>query len=175
MDNQLVNTQALLFLECIKIGILMGMFYDLIRISRKLIKHPDIFVQIEDFLYWIVCSLFSFSLLYMHNYANIRVFAFAGIVLGAGLYFLSFSIVFMKIATQVIQWLRKVIKYLIHIIMIPVSWIVILVGIPLKALKKLLIKYNRKSYEKMKDVRRDLQIKNADVKTEVYVRKNTFK
>lgn len=78
--NQIVNDQALLFITCIEIGVIIGMFFDIIRILRKLIKHPDFLVQIEDALYWVICALIGFYMLYVNNYGAIRPFVFIGIL-----------------------------------------------------------------------------------------------
>lgn len=133
--NKLVTAQTLLFVTSIQIGIFMGALYDLIRIFRKLIKHPNLFVQIEDMLYWVFCSFMSFYLLYICNYAEIRPFVFIGIILGAVFYFLTFSIIFMKIATQVVLYIRKLVKITIHFLMLPIKWFLKLLGYPLRWVK----------------------------------------
>ena len=48
--NQVVSSQAILFITSVEIGILMGVLFDLIRIFRKLLKHPNFLVQVEDML-----------------------------------------------------------------------------------------------------------------------------
>ncbi len=171
MDNQLVNEQALLFFECLRVGIVMGIVYDLLRISRKLIKHLDIFVHIEDLLYWVGCSILAFSMVYMHNYANIRIFAFIGIILGAVFYFITFSVLFMKVATKVIEWLQVAIKYIFNLVMVPIKWTISMLLIPLGFLWILLGKLNVKRQSKMRQVKRQLVLKNADLKTEMHIHK----
>ena len=43
--NQIVSSQARLFITSIEIGIVMGIIFDMVRIDRKIIKHPNFFVQ----------------------------------------------------------------------------------------------------------------------------------
>ncbi|WP_054739030.1 spore cortex biosynthesis protein YabQ [Cellulosilyticum ruminicola] len=70
--NEIVSSQALLFITSIEIGIILGMLFDIIRVTRKIVKIPDLLVQIEDVLYWIVSGLVGFYILYITNYAAIR-------------------------------------------------------------------------------------------------------
>ncbi|OOB79790.1 MAG: hypothetical protein BEN18_02935 [Epulopiscium sp. Nuni2H_MBin001] len=170
MDNQLVSEQALLFFECLRIGVLMGVIYDVLRIFRKVIKHFDIMVHIEDLLYWVTCSCIAFSILYMHNYANIRIFAFFGIVLGASFYFLTFSVFLMSISDQLIAWGKAVIRMLL----IPIKWTISLLLIPLGIINDLLIKYNIVRRDHVRYLKRQLVLKHADVRTEINIAKKSF-
>ena len=67
-------------------GILMMVLYDLIRIFRRLIRHSVLAVAVEDVLYWIVCGILIFRMLYLENSGAIRGFAIAAVVLGMILY-----------------------------------------------------------------------------------------
>ena len=125
-----INEQAFLFLTCVQTGIIMGMLYDLIRILRKIIHHPNWLVQIEDLLYWITCGCFAFIMVYWENYGQIRVFIFIGILIGAILYFCTASILFMKVATWTIYWTKKVLKKIISFVLIPIKCIIVIMNIP---------------------------------------------
>ena len=169
--NELVNTQTLLFIKCAEIGILMGMIYDLIRIFRKLIKHFDWMVQIEDGIYWICCSFIGFGILYMHNYAEIRFFRIIGMILGGILYLCTFSILFMNIATWVIDWLKKIINYIIHIISIPIKWLISLVKIPIRWMGVKMGLANNARRVQIRKLKRKWYYKKADIRTEFKQRK----
>ena len=125
-----INEQAFLFLTCVQTGIIMGMLYDLIRILRKVIHHPNWLVQIEDLLYWITCGCFAFIMVYWENYGQIRVFVFIGILIGALLYFSTASILFMKVANWIIDWTKKVLKKIISFVLIPIKCIIVIIKIP---------------------------------------------
>lgn len=125
-----INEQAFLFLTCVQTGIIMGMLYDFIRIVRKIIHHPNWIVQIEDLLYWITCGCFAFIMVYWENYGQIRVFVFIGILIGAVLYFSTASILFMKVATAIIYWTKKVLKKIISFVLIPIKCIIVIINIP---------------------------------------------
>ncbi len=170
--NQIVSSQSLLFMTCAQIGIIMGIFFDLIRIFRKIIKHPDFLVQIEDFLYWVVCAFVGFYMLYISNYAAIRPFVFIGILLGAILYFASFSIIFMKIATIVIDYVKRIIAQLIHLMLIPIKKVVVLISIPLKYVHNQLSIVNYYKKRKLRKIKRKWYHKKAEIRTEIKIRKS---
>lgn len=178
--SPIITNQSMLFLTAIQVGILMGILFDLIRIFRKLLKHPNFLVQIEDMLYWIVCAFIGFYMFYVCNYASIRPFIFIGILLGAIFYFMTFSVVFMKIATIVIHYIKELVRKLIQAfkkcMIAPIKFVlkklVELINVPilyiakkwqhLLYMNKLRIRqYKRKQYE----IR-------ADHKVEVYLKKS---
>lgn len=175
MINQLVSEQAALFIECIKIGIIMGAIYDLIRIARRIVKHVDILVHIEDILYWVTCSFIAFACLYMHNFAEIRLFAITGIVLGAALYVLTFSIIFMKIATTIINFINKCIVYVYNLILIPINWTIRKLKIPVKYLNKKRVIYIDKGKEEARRINRKVVLQQADLKTDLNIIRNKAK
>lgn len=165
--NAVVNSQTLLFLTCIEIGVIMGMFYDLIRILRKIIPHPNWLIQVEDTLYWISGALIGFAILYMHNYGQIRFFVFLGMLSGAVLYLCTFSIVFMKFATWLIDLMKRVFRYVIHIVSIPLLWIINLIKIPVRGIKMLYKHLNTYRKRQVKKLNRKLYYKNADIRTQL--------
>lgn len=170
--NELVNTQTLLFIRCIEIGILMGMIYDLIRIFRKIINHYNWVVQVEDGLYWVGCSFIGFGILYMHNYADIRLFGIIGIILGGIFYLCTFSILFMKIATWVIDVVKNILGYVIHILSIPIKWILRALAIPIKYIINIVRRANQKQIKRVKKIKRNWYQKKADIKTSIKVGKH---
>lgn len=165
--NQVVNSQTLLFLTCIEIGIIMGMFYDLIRIFRKIIPHPNWLIQVEDTLYWVSGALIGFAILYMHNYGKIRFFVFLGMLLGGVLYLCTLSIIFMKFATWLIDLMKQIIDYILHILGIPIKWIIHLIKIPLKAFQRLLLHLNTYRRRQTKKLSRKIYYQKSDVRSQL--------
>ena len=62
----------------------MMISYDVIRIFRRLIPHGTAAVAVEDILYWLICGVSIFRMLYLENSGAIR--GFAAVVLGMLLY-----------------------------------------------------------------------------------------
>nr|WP_303244277.1 spore cortex biosynthesis protein YabQ [uncultured Cellulosilyticum sp.] len=167
--NEIVSSQALLFITSIEIGIVMGMIFDLIRVIRKIVKHPSFFVQVEDLLYWIVCGLISFYMLYVTNYADIRPFILIGIILGAVFYFATFSIVFMKAATAVINYVKALLKRLWQLFLIPVKWCIKTIKRPIIYAKKQLAIEKERQYVAYRKKQRVKYQQEADRQTEKYI------
>ena len=106
------------------------MLYDVIRVFRKILSHPNWVIQLEDLLYWITCGGFAFVMIYWKNYGQIRGFVFLGILIGTVLYFSTASILFMKITTKVVNWGKKVVNKLIGFVLIPIKCIIRGIRIP---------------------------------------------
>ncbi len=170
--NQIVSSQVQLFITSIQIGILLGILFDLIRIARKIIKHPNFLVQIEDMLYWIISGFIGFYILYRCNYANIRPFIFIGMLLGATLYFLTFSIVFMKITTIMIDFIKRILRKCYALLLIPIKAIVGAIKIPLVYIKHQIRKayYHQKIH--LRALKRKHYFKVADKKVDTYLKKS---
>lgn len=167
--NEIVSSQALLFITSIEIGIIMGMIFDIIRVTRKIVKVPDFIVQIEDLIYWILCGLVGFYILYVTNYAEIRPFVFIGIVLGAVFYFATFSIVFMKAATVVINYVKALLKRLWQLFLIPVRWGIKTIKRPIVYVKKQTAIKKEKQRIITRQKRREKYQQEADKLTEKYI------
>lgn len=169
--NVIVNTQLQLFLYAIGIGIVLGMIYDLSRILRKAIRHPNFLVQIEDGLYWILCAFVVFGILYLHNYGQLRIFVFLGMILGAIFYFATFSILFMKIAVWVIDTVKKCITWLIKMISIPIKALLRLIAIPITYFYGVYCKQVEKHQIRRRIAQRKKYYIQADRKTEKKLRR----
>ena len=169
--NQIVSSQSLLFITCAQIGIMMGILFDLIRIFRKIIKHPDFLVQVEDLTYWILCGFIGFYMLYINNYAAIRPFVFIGILLGAILYFASFSLLFMKIATIVINYMKDLIQKIVKLILIPIKGLIKIIKVPIKYICNKLDIINTYKKHRIRKLKRKWYYKKADLRTEIRARK----
>ncbi|MFQ9933240.1 MAG: spore cortex biosynthesis protein YabQ [Lachnospiraceae bacterium] len=117
-----------LFLQSAWYGMMLGMSYDVIRILRRIVKHKNIIVYIEDYLFWVVWGVILFALIFNYNDGNVRGYVFAGVIIGGLLYTKSFSgflvkyisIVLNKIITLVLKKPAKAVKI---VIMKPVRYL----------------------------------------------------
>ena len=103
-----VNNQVKLFFLMILSGLLIGFFYDLLRLGRKIIKHKDFFVQVEDFLFWIIISGGIFLLILRKNFGQVRFFCIGGIFFGLFFYWIIFSAFVLKILFYISDFFIKV-------------------------------------------------------------------
>lgn len=73
--SALVLWEADYMLQCFLWGLCLIVVYDILRIIRIVIPHPNILIGIEDILYWICTSIGMFLVLYKGNDGVIRFFA----------------------------------------------------------------------------------------------------
>ncbi|MBO5033230.1 MAG: spore cortex biosynthesis protein YabQ [Lachnospiraceae bacterium] len=81
----------------------MAFSYDFIRLFRRLVRHGRFAVDLEDILYWTVCFLLSFTLLYYGNNGVIRFAAVLGAAAGMGIYAVTLGRFFVKVSYWLID------------------------------------------------------------------------
>lgn len=60
--------QELLFLgSSVLVGMGLFFLYDILRIFRRILPHGNIWIGVEDFLYWIIFTAWSLSFYYREN------------------------------------------------------------------------------------------------------------
>ena len=86
-----LSNQVHIFITSVVIGIISGIIYDIIKIFRIAIKHNNFIIQLEDALFWIGITFFSFTVMRSRNIGDIRFFNIIGICSGMILYILTVS------------------------------------------------------------------------------------
>lgn len=112
-------------------GAAITFVYDLIRIFRRIIAHGNFWIGLEDFLFWIWTSLWSFSVLYRENDGNLRMYTIGSMVLGMILYHQLISEFFVKISA-------KILKRILGILLFPLKKVKIYIIFCGKKLKNIL-------------------------------------
>ena len=102
--------EAGVFWDGLILGVLLVAGYDLVRVFRRLIRHGILWVSIEDCVYWIVCAVLMFAMLYQNNDGRIRAYIFGATVLGGILYHLLLGKHFIRIISKVILAIKKQLK-----------------------------------------------------------------
>lgn len=75
-----------LLLQTIKLGIKLAFIYDGFRIFRILIHHKNVFISMEDLLFWIYSAIIIFELQLELSEGVLRGFSILGMLLGMYLY-----------------------------------------------------------------------------------------
>ena len=70
------------FLRAFLWGIFLAFLYLLIHLFRSLIRHGTAAMAVEDILYWLICGILIFRMLYEENSGAIRGFAIVAVILG---------------------------------------------------------------------------------------------
>jgi spore cortex biosynthesis protein YabQ len=124
-------------------GMLLLIIYDSIRILRRIVKHNEFFVGIQDILYWVTCSLLIFHMMYQQNDGIIRGFSILGMLLGMLGYHTILSDFLVKFISSIIN---KIINFFIRIIWFilkPIRFLIKRVGYLLTGIIKILKKVYR--------------------------------
>lgn len=110
-----ISTDALIFLIFISVGIVIGLLFDIFRISRKSFRTTDVITYIEDIIFWVLTGILIAYTIFKFNDGEIRGFIFFGIILGSIAYILLFSRIFVDISVKIVTIVKKIVlKVLIY-------------------------------------------------------------
>ena len=102
MSQNIIN-EVTFFLHSFMMGIVITFMYDGFLILRRLIKHSDILVSLEDMVFWIACAIGVFYMLYEENNGILRWFAVFGAALGMIVYKKSLSALVIRSVSMLIE------------------------------------------------------------------------
>ena len=75
-----LGAEAMIFLYAGLSGLTVLAGYDVLRWFRRIIRHHDFLVGVEDILYSVAVSIYLFRQLYVTTYGSIRWYFIAGIL-----------------------------------------------------------------------------------------------
>lgn len=104
------------FAFCILWGGLVLLTYDILRVIRRLIKHGNLFLAVEDLIFWIIAGVFIFIMIYRQNNGIIRGFAVMGMTAGMLLYNMLVGDRLVNIVVKLIRILIKPFTALLRLI-----------------------------------------------------------
>lgn len=122
MSTDIVLELYFLF-HCFFMGILITVLYDILRILRRIIPHNIAAISLEDFFYWIVCSLLIFAMLIRENNGILRWFAVAGAMLGMLIYKKTLGFLFVKYVSLFINWLLHLVERFLRAVLKPLNMV----------------------------------------------------
>lgn len=105
--NILVSEQLNIFGWAIVFGISIGLFYDFIRIFRRIIPHRRFLIGFEDLVFWLITGIAVFGYIFNSTDGIIRGFIFIGLSLGILLYYLILSNLIVSKITYFLKQLMK--------------------------------------------------------------------
>jgi len=144
--------QSFIFICCIACGVIIGILFDIFRIIRQIVPAGTTITFIEDLIFWVITLVVVCYFALTLNYGVIRWYMFASMGIGAVMYFLSLSRIVMLFSMLVIMLIKKVISFIVKILLIPLKLIAKIIKKPLffvisiskKSIKKLInkLKFN---------------------------------
>ncbi len=119
--SQNIVQEITFFLHSILLGLIITFAYDWILIARRLVRHGRLFMSAEDLIYWFVCGIGVFYVLYRENSGVLRWFAVLGATLGMLFYKIIFKNRFINIMSTCIHKMMWLISRVIQIVLKPIK------------------------------------------------------
>lgn len=121
--SETISQEAVFLGASVLLGMGLFFLYDILRIFRRIVSHGAIWVGIEDFLYWLLCTGAVFVLVYQENDGMVRGFALGGVALGMLLYFSLFSRFVIKINVLILKTILGIVGKILRVLFSPMLWI----------------------------------------------------
>lgn len=83
-----IGREAAIFLYAVLSGMAVMFSYEILRLLRRLVRHPGFLVGLEDFCFFMGVSIYLFRQMYRTTYGTVRWFFTLGVVCGIVLSFL---------------------------------------------------------------------------------------
>lgn len=115
-----VADQTLVFLKAGAVGMLLGLFFDVLRISRLAVWTPRPLLFAEDFLFFAAAAVVTFLFQLQATDGMLRMFLFIGELLGAVLYFSAFSGFVMGFSIRIINVFKAVGRFIYRRMLLPI-------------------------------------------------------
>lgn len=123
MQSQILE-QLYSFAIFILVGFLIGLLFDMFRISRRTFKTSDIITALEDVLFWILTGLLIIFSIFKFNNGNLRVYIVVGIFIGITLYMLVFSKIVINSLVKIVTIIKQIISHIIKILLYPINLVI---------------------------------------------------
>ena len=117
--NKVIMVELRFFMASIIWGMLLIVFYDFLRIFRRVIKHNNFFVAVEDIIYWVVCSILIFRMMYVQNNGIIRGFSILAMLIGMLIFHHAISDFFVNIVAVLLHKIFHFIGMVLKIVFKP--------------------------------------------------------
>ncbi len=119
--SQGIVQEVTFFLHSILMGLIITFAYDWILIFRKLFRHGKFWMSVEDFIYWFVCGISVFYMLYRENNGVLRWFAVVGAAIGMLFYKLTVRNRFVSIMSTCIYKIMWFVFRVIQVVLKPLK------------------------------------------------------
>ena len=126
MDGFVINQIHVFFIFTF-CGAIIGVLFDFFRILRKSFKTPDWITYIEDVLFWFLTCIILAYTIFKYNNGELRAFLFIGLLIGFVFYMFLFSKKIIEISVQIINSIRKVLKLILNVLIIPLRMLFIII------------------------------------------------
>lgn len=117
--SETIGQEALFLGSSVLLGALLFFLYDILRIFRRIVPHGILWIGVEDFIYWLICTGAVFVMLYQENDGMVRGFSIGGIIVGMLLYYALLSRFVIYINVRILKSILHVVKKVLGFIFSP--------------------------------------------------------
>lgn len=121
--SQNIVGEVTFFLHSFLMGIIITFLYDGFLILRRLIRHSNLLISLEDMLFWIACAIGVFYMLYEENNGILRWFAVFGATLGMIAYKKSVSPLVVRSVSMLIERIFHILFCILRFLLRPVRFL----------------------------------------------------
>lgn len=107
-----ITQQTAVFFHSLLLGVALGCFYDLFRITRIAFLIPAPLVLVEDLLFFLLSSIVLFGFMLENSYGQLRWFILLGMALGWVIYYFTAGSLVMKCSAKIIDGVRRLLAFL---------------------------------------------------------------
>lgn len=144
MDAQLISLIISVFA-----GLTIGLLFDLYRTLNYYIRPPRGFLYFMDLFFWIATCVIVFTLLLNADFAELRIYTFAGMGIGLLIYFKLFSQYILWFYRFVIYIMLKAMRVSYMLIRLPFRLVYNALWYPMEAVKRSAGGIGRKIYSRV--------------------------
>jgi len=130
-----LSSQVYAFCVTVLTGFLLGIFFDIYRVMRGVIRPRRLIAHFGDLLFWLISTGFIFLLLLFGNWGEIRLYVFIGAGLGVFIYLRWFSRLTVKLLILVI----KILSYVKNIVVMGITYIITALIFPFRLVKNIIV------------------------------------
>jgi spore cortex biosynthesis protein YabQ len=126
-----LSYQLFSVLTSLSIGVVIGLFFDLYRISRGFIRPQWWLTQVGDIVFWLIATMIAFFILFKGNWGEVRPYVFISVAIGFYIYTKVISKRFQKVTLQIIRFIQKTINLLIRMVLFPIRLLQRIILVPI--------------------------------------------
>ena len=108
--NEFFSTQFTVFGFSCFLGVMLGFLYDCFRLVRLMINPKNIFIFIQDIIYFFISALITFLFVLVFNNGESRFYILAGEGMGWILYHLTLGELIYKCSEKIVSIFKRFIK-----------------------------------------------------------------
>lgn len=101
MMSEVIRQEAAVFFLAIALGAALALFYDFLRILRRMVRHGVVATGVEDLLFWLLGACLLFTLMFYGTDGELRGYVLFGALCGALLYLQTVSPPLVRCGTMV--------------------------------------------------------------------------